>query len=89
VAAKLAVALGRYREGARLYAVVAAWQRRHAMRQDSTLWTHHRFSPAGDPEALSLVRANLDGKDFEAIWAEADALSLPEALDVGLAACQA
>jgi non-specific serine/threonine protein kinase len=89
VAAKLAVALGRYREGARLHAAVAAWRQRHDMRQDSTLWTHHRFSPAGDPEALSLVRANLDDQDFEAIWAEGEALSLPEALNEALAACQA
>ena len=57
VAAQLAVALGRHREGARLSAAVAAWEQRYELPQDSTLWTHtlwtrQRLSLAREPDVL-------------------------------------
>jgi tetratricopeptide (TPR) repeat protein len=88
VAAQLAVALGRHREGARLSAAVADWARRHDLHQDSTLWTHQRLSPASEPDALDRARAHRAARESEALRVEAEPLSLPDALDAALAVCQ-
>jgi hypothetical protein len=82
VAAQLAVALGRHREGARLSAAVAAWARSHDLHQDSSLWTHQRLSPAGVPDALGRP-----SRDSEVVGIEAEPMSLQDALEAALAAC--
>jgi predicted ATPase/DNA-binding XRE family transcriptional regulator len=93
VAAQLAVALGRDREGARLSAAVAAWEQRYELPQDSTLWTHtlwtrQRLSLAREPDALGRAPPHDAAQESEAFPVEAEPLSLPDALDAALAACQ-
>ena len=82
VAAKLAVALGRELEGARLSAAVDAWVRRHDLHQ-GTLWTYQRLRLAGEPDALGRP-----SRESDVLGDEAEPMSLPDALEAALAACR-
>jgi hypothetical protein len=67
---------------------VAAWERRHDLHQDSTLFTHQRLSLAGVPDALGRAPPHGAARESEAFAVEPEPLSLPDALDAALAACR-
>jgi predicted ATPase len=85
LAARLAIASGDHRRAVRLFATVAGWHGRHAVRPGSNLWARWTWT-LRDDDALAAARAALGEPAFAAAWAAGSRLSVDDAIEDALAA---